>query len=98
MALREHEAIGAWMFRVFGIESHLREEERRDEIRRRAAADRMSAGSFGGRSDRIDSQARCDVLESGKESGAVHQRRLQALGQRTDSISDRRWERVLANS
>ena len=71
VSLRENEPVAARVLRVLRIEAHLGEEERRDEIRGRKAARRMSAAGLGSRARRIDPQTRRDVLESRNELRSI---------------------------
>ena len=67
MTLRQHEPIAAGVLRIPRVETHLGEEQRRDEVGRRAAAGRMSAARFGSRPDRVDPKPRRDMFQSGNE-------------------------------
>ena len=62
VALRKDEAIGVGIVRIAGIEAHFGEEQRGHQVGHRAAAGRMAAGRLRGRADRVDAQARGDVL------------------------------------
>ena len=52
-----------------GIEAHLGEEQRGDDVGRRTAAGRVPASGFGRRHDRVDPEPRRDVLQGGNQGG-----------------------------
>jgi hypothetical protein len=61
--LREHEAIVVGILRIFRIEPHLAEKERRDDFGRRHAGRRVTAPRFGRRLDRIDAELGGEVFQ-----------------------------------
>ncbi len=63
VALAEHKSIARDHAGMVGVQSHLVEEDRRDEIGRRGGARRMSALGHRRRPDRIDPEPRRDVFE-----------------------------------
>jgi hypothetical protein len=67
VTLGENEAIAARVLRVLRVETHFSEEQRRDEVRRRAAARRMPAARFGSGMERVDSKAGRDIFQGGNE-------------------------------
>jgi hypothetical protein len=52
------------MARIEGIESHLREKERRDDLGRRHARRRVARAGRGRRSNRVDAKLRREIVEN----------------------------------
>jgi hypothetical protein len=67
MSFRQDEAVRVRVVRIFRIESHLAEEQRRHQLGHRAAARRMTAAGFRGGANRIDAKPCRDVLEGGNQ-------------------------------
>src|SRR5262245_4530467 len=71
VALREYEAIGAWMLRLHRVVSVLRKKQCRDDVSRRTTRRWMAAAGLGRRADRFDPEPRGDVVECSLQHGAV---------------------------
>ena len=84
--LREHEAIGAGVLRVFRIEPEFREEQGRNQFGGRRAAGRMAGARRGRRNNGVDAQPGGNVGESGNENGTIH------VGHREMLISECRMQ------
>ncbi len=69
--LRQHESVGVDVMRVFRIEPHLGEEERRQQVGGRTARRRMSGAGFGCGFHRVDPEPCRDVPECGNQSRTV---------------------------
>ena len=63
--LRQHEAVVVGILRIFRIEAHLAEKERRDNLGRRHARRRVTAPGLGRRLDRIDAELGGEVFQRG---------------------------------
>ena len=89
VAFRQNESIAVGVVRIFRQESHLGEEKRGDEVRRRAARRRMSAARFGSRFDGIDPQPSGRVFQSRDERGTIgwHDRRFYRIRHSTSAIA-----------
>ncbi len=67
VALRQHEPVVVRVARVPRVESHLREEQRRDQVGRRRARRRVSAAGRRRRANRVDAQLSGDVVKNGNQ-------------------------------
>ena len=69
--LRQDETVTVWILRVRRIEPHLREEQRRHDVRGGTTARGMSSASFGRRSNRIDTQTRGGIPQGRDERCSI---------------------------
>ena len=75
VAFRQHEAVGLRMLRIVRVESHLGEEQRRDDVGRRETRRRMAGTGLRRRAHRIDAKLCGEIVENGSDGAGMNGRK-----------------------